>query len=119
MPHGGVAYPTITLSADDHFMLRIGSRYLPICHTMLGMGHGGRIGHLDGNTWNSHPDNLAIVEGDAHKRRNRWSYGYRELADLFGLSEDGTRQAVSRGQFNPASLDSITSFWWLRHPKDP
>jgi hypothetical protein len=39
------------------------------------------------------------------------------LADLFDLSDDSARQAASRGIYNPASLDSITSFWWLRQDR--
>ena len=113
--HGGPLRPFAKI-VDDHFTVWTGREYTPICCVIFGVIGSGAVEHVDQNTWNNHPDNLA-VPADVHvrsSRRNRWSYGYHELADLFGLSEDGARQAASRGLFNPASLDSVTSFWWLR-----
>lgn len=116
--HGGPLQPFAKI-VDDHFMIWTGREYTPICRVIFGVIGTGAVEHVDQNPWNNHPDNLA-VPADVHvrsARRNRWSYGYRELANLFDLSEDGTRQAASRGLFNPASLDSVTSFWWLRQDR--
>lgn len=116
--HGGSPQPFAKIEGD-HFMIWTGREYTEICRLIFGVIGAGAVEHVDRNPWNNHPDNLA-VPADVHvrsSRRNRWSYGYHELADLFGLSEDGTRQAASRGLFNPASLDSVTSFWWLRQEK--
>lgn len=116
--HGGPLQPFAKINGD-HFMVWTGREYTPICCVVFGVIGSGAVEHIDRNSWNNHPDNLAIP-ADVHvrsSRRNRWSYGYRELSDLFGLSEDGTRQLASRGQFNPASLDSITSYWWLRQDR--
>lgn len=111
--HGGDR-ALVALSDDDHFMVWLG-RYVPICQMIFGSNHPVQIQHIDGNTWNSHPDNLTLLDAtQIRTKKNRWSYSYRELSNLFNLSEDGTRQAVSRGILNPASLDSITSFWLLR-----
>lgn len=116
--HGGSMQPFAKI-VDDHFMLWTGREYTPLCRVIFGVISGGAVEHVDQNPWNNHPDNLAVpAEASVRSaRRNRWSYGYRELADLFDLSEDGTRQAASRRQFNPASLDSVTSFWWLRQDR--
>jgi len=117
-PHGGSFQPFAKI-IDDHFVLWTGREYTPICCVIFGVIGSGAVEHVDQNTWNNHPDNLA-VPADVHvrsARRSRWSYGYRELATLFDLSEDGTRQAASREIFNPASLDSVTSFWWLRQDR--
>lgn len=116
--HGGSPEPFAKI-VGDHFVLWTGREYTPICRVIFGVIGSGAVEHIDQNPWNNHPDNL-MVPADVHarsSRRNRWSYGYRELSDLFGLSEDGTRQAASRGLFNPASLDSVASFWWLRHKR--
>jgi len=116
--HGGPSQPLVVLH-DNHFALRVGREYIPICHLVLGATtRDFAARHRDGNSWNSRPDNLEPAEHAPRLNRAQWSYGYRELADLFGLSEDGTRQAVSRGSFNPRSLSSITSFWFLRNKKD-
>lgn len=116
--HGGPLQPFAKI-VDDHFMILTGREYTPLCRVVFGVIGGGAVEHVDQNPWNNHPDNLAVpADGDVRSsRRNRWSYGYRELADLFDLSENGTRQAASRGLFNPASLTSITSFWWLRQDR--
>jgi hypothetical protein len=117
-PHGGSFQPFAKI-IDDHFVLWTGREYTPICHVIFGVISSGAVEHADQNPWNNHPDNL-IVPADVHvrsARRSRWSYGYRELANLFDISEDSTRQAVSRGLVNPASLDSVTSFWWLRQDR--
>jgi hypothetical protein len=117
-PHGGSFQPFAKIEGD-HFVLWTGREYTPICRVIFGVIGSGAVEHVDQNAWNNHPDNLA-VPADVHvrsARRNRWSYGYRELADLFDLSEDGTRQAASRGLFTPSSLDSVTSFWWLRQDR--
>jgi hypothetical protein len=116
--HGGPTQPFAKI-IGDHFMLWTGREYTPICRMIFGVIGGGAVEHVDQNPWNHHPDNLAAPMDDYVRsaRRNRWSYGYRELADLFGLSENGTRQSASRGLFNPASLDSVTSFWWLRQDR--
>lgn len=116
--HGGSLQPFAKI-VDDHFMIWTGREYTPLCRVIFGVIGGGAVEHIDQNPWNYHPDNLAVpADGNVRSaRRNRWSYGYRELADLFDLSENGTRQAVSRGLFEPASLDSITSFWWLRQDR--
>jgi len=116
--HGGPFQPFARINGD-HFEFWTGREYTPICRIIFGIIGSGAVEHVDQNAWNNHPDNLA-VPADVHvrsSRRSRWSYGYRELADLFGLSEDGARQAVSRGIVNPASLDSVTSFWWLRQDR--
>jgi len=116
--HGGPLQPFAKV-VGDHFMIWTGREYTPICRVIFGVIGGGAVEHIDQNPWNNHPDNLA-VPADVHvrsARRSRWSYGYRELADLFDLSEDGTRQSASRGLFNPASLDSVTSYWWLRQDR--
>lgn len=116
--HGGPLQPFAKI-IDDHFTLWTGREYTPICRVIFGVIGSGAVEHIDQNPWNNHPDNLA-VPADVHvrsARRSRWSYGYRELSNLFDLSEDGTRQAASRGLFNPASLDSVTSFWWLRQDR--
>jgi hypothetical protein len=116
--HGGPVQPIAKIEGD-HFMIWTGREYTEICRVIFGVIGSGAVEHIDRNPWNNHPDNLA-VPADVHvrsARRNRWSYGYRELADLFGLSEDGARQAASRGLFKPASLDSVTSFWWLRQDR--
>jgi hypothetical protein len=113
--HGGSARPTVKIEGD-HFVMWTGRAYTPICRVIFGVIDSGAVEHIDQNSWNNHPDNL-IAPADVHvrsTRRNRWSYGYAELGDLFGLSVDGTRQAASRGLFDPASLDSVTSFWFLR-----
>ena len=116
--HGGPPRPFAKI-ANDHFVIWTGREYTQICRMIYGVIGSGAVEHLDRNAWNNHPDNL-VIPADVHvrsSRRSRWSYGYHELADLFGLSEDGTRQAASRGLFNPASLDSVTSFWWLRQDR--
>jgi hypothetical protein len=115
--HGGSVRPFAAVQ-DDHLVLYLNRSYVPICHVVFGTGAKLGVRHIDGNTWNNHPENLEVVENPTRaSRRRRWSYGYHELSDLFGLSEDGTRQAASRGLFNPASLDSVTSFWWLRQER--
>lgn len=113
--HGGPTRPIAKIDGD-HFMIWTGREYTEICRMIFGVIGAGAVEHIDRNPWNNHPDNL-MVPADVRvrsARRNRWSYGYSELADLFGLSEDGTRQAASRGLFDPASLDSVTSYWLLR-----
>jgi len=115
MKHGGPLRPFAKIE-EDHFMIWTGHEYTPICRMIFGVVGSGAVEHVDKNSWNNHPDNLAVPADVRVRsaRRNRWSYGYAELGKLFELSEDGTRQAVSRGLFDPASLDSVTSFWLLR-----
>jgi hypothetical protein len=116
--HGGTLQPFAKI-VDDHFMILTGREYTPLCRVIFGVIGTGAVEHVDQNPWNNHPDNLIVPAGVQVRsaRRNRWSYGYRELADLFDLSDDSARQAASRGLYNPASLDSITSFWWLRQDR--
>jgi hypothetical protein len=110
--HGGPRRPFAKI-IDDHFALWTGREYTPICCIIFGITGSGAVEHVDRNPWNNHPDNL-ITPVDVcvrNTRRVRWSYGYRELADLFGLSEEGVRQAVSRGSLDPTSLAGIVHFW--------
>lgn len=112
----GSERPLITLSDDDHFLVWLGRRYVPICQVIFGSNHPVQVHHVDDNTWNSHPDNLVLFDGSTIRtKRTQWSYGYRELGNLFGLSEEAVRQAASRGTLDPASLSNICSFWTLRH----
>lgn len=100
----------------DHFVIWTGREYTEMCRVVFGVVDAGAVEHVDRNSWNCHPDNLIAptdVRGRS-SRRHRWSYGYRELANLFDVSEDGVRQAVSRGLFDPASLSSLVNFWRRR-----
>ncbi len=114
--HGGSIRPLVMIDGD-HFVMWTGREYVEICHVIFGVSSTTPVEHLDRNTWNSHPDNLA-APADRRVRvrqRHRWSYGYRELGNLFGLSETGVRQAASRGILDPSSLRNICSFWALKH----
>jgi len=42
--------------------------------------------------------------------KRRWSYGYGELAALFGMSRGAVRKAAQRGRFDPSSLRSVMLF---------
>lgn len=113
--HGGSIRPLVMIDGG-HFVMWTGREYTEICHIIFGVPGSTPVEHLDRNTWNSHPDNLvAPTDRRVRVRRHRWSYGYRELGDLFGLSETGVRQAASRGVLDPASLKNICSFWALKH----
>lgn len=111
--HGGPLRP-FALVDDDHVMLWTGSEYTPICHVMLNVPDTQRVEHLDGNTWNNRPMNLRGPEDIVAAQRTRWSYGYAELASLFGLSEASTRKAVSRGAVRPNMLKDVHAFATLR-----
>jgi len=111
--HGGSPRPFAVLR-ENHFMVWIGRSYEPLCHVVLGAPRHIQVCHRDGNTWNNRHDNLEIAGcpvGLAPSRRKRWTYGYTELADLFGLTEDGVRQAVARKILDPSSLESVCCFW--------
>lgn len=115
--HGGAPQPLITVK-DQHFLVYLSGEYVPICHLILGVATpSATVKHLDGNHWNSRLDNLEIISG-MKSRRAQWSFGYRELAAVLDLSEDSVRQAVARGSFDPGSLSSLTSFWYLRGLED-
>lgn len=111
--HGGSPRPFAVLR-ENHFMVWIGRSYEPLCHVVLGVPRHLQVCHRDGNTWNNRHENLEVAGwpvGMAPSRRKRWTYGYTELADLFGLTEDGVRQAVARKILDPASLESVCCFW--------
>jgi hypothetical protein len=114
--HGGSIRPLVMIDGD-HFVMWTGREYTEICHVIFGVAGTTPVEHLDRNTWNSHPDNLAAPTDRRVRvrQRRRWSYGYRELGDLFGLSETGVRQAASRGILDPSSLRNICMFWALKH----
>lgn len=111
--HGGSPRP-FAVVREHHCMIWIGRSYEPLCHVVLGAPRHVQVCHRDGNTWNNRHDNLEVEGwpvGVAPSRRKRWAYGYTELADLFGLTEDGVRQAVARKILDPASLESVCCFW--------
>jgi hypothetical protein len=112
--HGGER-PLVTLSDDDHFLVWLKRRYIPICQMIFGSNHAVQVQHLDGNTWNSHPDNLVLVgETEIRSKRSRWTYDYNTLGVLFDLSESAVRKAVSRRELRPESLSDVCSFLELR-----
>lgn len=54
------------------------------------------------------------------KRGRLWAYGYTDLAQLLGMSEDAVRQAVRTdknrtAQFDPSSLKSVFQFYLNKH----
>jgi hypothetical protein len=104
--HGGPRFPAVSIQ-DGYFVLRVGNRYEPFHRFVVGTR---QVRHLDGNLWNNRAENLEPVRSPTFKRL-QWSYGYRELAELFVVSEDGVRQAVARKVLDPASLESICCFW--------
>lgn len=57
------------------------------------------------------PRRVTVQTTGREKARARlWAYGYADLALLFGMSENAVRQAVKRGAFDPASLESVVDF---------
>ena len=46
--------------------------------------------------------------------RTKWSYGYKELAALFGVEVNTVRQWASAGKFDPTSLGSVVAFYLKR-----
>lgn len=110
--HGGPSRPTVTIR-EDHFMVWVGRQYEPICRLILGCPRDLKVCHCDGNPWNSHHDNLMVEgwpTGAIPSRRKRWTYDYAKLATALETSEDNVRQLVSRGAFDPGSLESICHF---------
>jgi hypothetical protein len=104
--HGGPRFPTVSIQ-DGYFVLRAGGRYEPFHRFVIGTRN---ARHIDGNRWNNRVENLEPQYASTFKRLE-WEYGYRELADLFAITEDGVRQAVARDVLDPGSLESICSFW--------
>lgn len=41
---------------------------------------------------------------------NTWTYDYAMLSRLFGIKEETIRTTASRGQFDPADLESVILF---------
>lgn len=39
-----------------------------------------------------------------------WAFCLKDLAELFGMSEVATRQAMHRGKFDPRDLKSVMAF---------
>lgn len=104
--HGGPRFPTVSIQ-DGYFVLRVGNRYEPFHRFVIGTR---KARHIDGNLWNNRAENLEPLYASTFKRLE-WTYGYRELADLFELTEDGVRQAVARDVLDPSSLESVCCFW--------
>lgn len=50
-------------------------------------------------------------------RRKLWAYGYATLARLLGMTETAVRTAVTRGRFNPASLESVLLYQKARRDR--
>jgi hypothetical protein len=45
-----------------------------------------------------------------------WSFGYKTLAQLFGISEGAVRMAVYQGRLDPADLEMVCESWLRYHP---
>lgn len=43
-----------------------------------------------------------------------WAYSYRDLAAFYGVPEWTVRQAVARGEFDPADLVDVMRYWGKR-----
>jgi hypothetical protein len=62
---------------------------------------------------------VTLCEGVSKARRSGgpvrlWAYGYDSLAALLGTSTGALRQVISRGQLDPANLDSVCRYWLKR-----
>jgi hypothetical protein len=51
------------------------------------------------------------VRTEAKRGARVWGYGYAQLAELLGTSEDAVRQQASRGVLDPSKLESICARW--------
>ena len=47
-------------------------------------------------------------------RPRLWAYGYADLAELLGTTQDGVRSRVKRGTLDPSDLVSICEAWQRR-----
>jgi hypothetical protein len=47
-------------------------------------------------------------------RPRLWAYGYADLAELLGTTQDGVRSRVKRGTLDPGDLVSICEAWQRR-----
>jgi prophage antirepressor-like protein len=52
-----------------------------------------------------------------HKGRPRmWAFGYADLAELLGITEQSVRNMVAQGKLDPTSLEALCREWAKRHP---
>jgi hypothetical protein len=56
-----------------------------------------------------------------HRERGpkRWTYTYKDIADLAHITEDSVSQAVTRGHLDPKSLRSVVRFIETRLASEP